>query len=808
MHVLIVDDKEENLYYLQALLTGHGWQVTAARHGAEALVKARQSPPDVVISDLLMPVMDGYTLLRYWKADALLKKLPFIVYTATYTEAEDERLALDLGADAFILKPAEPEDFLSRLQEVQAHAGVATPAMPKTQMGDEQVLLKSYSETLIRKLEEKSLQLEEMNRALEQDIDMRKSAEREIRLNAQRYRSLVEATTAIVWDTPASGLFEADQPGWTSFTGQSFEELRGWGWLNAVHPDDQAETARIWSAAVAGTGTYETEHRLRSRTQGYRNMLVRAVPIFADDGTVHQWTGIHTDITERKQSEEKLRLLGSAVEQSKESILITDSQIDLPGPRILFVNPAFTQMTGYTAEEALGNSPRFLQGPRTDRAVLDRLRQNLQAGVAFAGEAINYRKDGSEFIMEWQIAPIRGADGNVTHFVAIQRDITERQNNERRALRSQRLESLGTLAGGVAHDLNNALAPIMMGVEMIRAKYPKESKIVDMFETSAHRGADMVRQLLSFAKGAEGERVSVEPGRMVKELENMMKGSFPKNIQITVQCAPGLPTVLGDATQLHQVILNLCVNARDAMPHGGTLSLDVQYTNVDTSYASSIPDAREGDYVRLRVGDTGTGIPANIIDRIFDPFFTTKDPDKGTGLGLSTVMGIVKGHGGFLHVSSQPERGSTFSVYLPAELPGSRIEAQPESGGEFRGNGEAVLLVDDEAAVREMARAVLGRLNFKAVTATDGVDGLMRAAEHRKELRAIITDLHMPHMDGLAFVHAVRRMLPDIPVVVSSGRMEDTMVAEFRSLGVTNRLDKPFTEAQLAEALKGLLSPA
>ncbi|WP_426689776.1 GGDEF/EAL domain-containing response regulator [Rhodanobacter ginsengiterrae] len=316
-HVLLVDDKEENLYYLEALFKGHGYAVTTAQHGAEALVKARASPPDVIISDLLMPVMDGYTLLRHWKMDARLASIPFIVYTATYTEAEDERLAMSLGADAFILKPAEPEAFLARVLAVEAridaHPERGSPTAPE----DEGALMKVYSETLIRKLEQKSLQLEETNRALQLDIE-----------------------------------------------------------------------ARI-------------------------------------------------------RTEEQLRLLNSAVMQSKEAILITDAQLDLPGPRIVFANAAFTRLTGYTPEEVIGKTPRILQGPGTDRQVIARLREQLGRGEMFDGEAVNYRKDGSAYDQEWQIAPIRDADGTVTHFVALQHDITERKRAaDEQQQRGQELQRL------------------------------------------------------------------------------------------------------------------------------------------------------------------------------------------------------------------------------------------------------------------------------------------------------------------------------------------------------------------------------
>ncbi len=408
----------------------------------------------------------------------------------------------------------------------------------------------------------------------------------------------------------------------------------------------------------------------------------------------------------------------------------------------------------------------------------------------------------------WFLARVtRFASGGPVRAVVAHENITEMKLLERQQRRAQRMESIGTLASGIAHDLNNALAPIMMGVEMLRMQYPGDSDMLDTIEGSTKRGADMVRQLLSFAKGAEGERVAVHPGRLIQEMQNLMKSSFPKQMKVVVKCAPQLPTVLGDATQLHQILLNLCVNARDAMPHGGTLTLEAEHRQVDAAYASSVPGARPGPYLLFRVRDTGTGIPPEILDHIFDPFFTTKDPDKGTGLGLSTVMGIVKGHGGFLQVYSQPGQGSTFTAYLPVAREGRDTEFTAKAAAEFRGRGETILLVDDEVAVREMARVVLRRLNFKPLTATDGADGLMQAAEHRKELRAIITDLHMPHMDGLAFVRALRRMLPDLPVVVASGRMEDAVAAEFRQLGAASLLDKPFTELQLAAALKHLLTP-
>jgi PAS domain S-box-containing protein len=550
------------------------------------------------------------------------------------------------------------------------------------------------------------------------------------------------------------------------------------------------------------TGTpYEIELE-RVRADGTSKwLLARGEPLFNEQRQITGLRGTALDITKRKQGEDQLRLFRTLLNQSTDAIIVADPAT----ARILDVNDSACVNLGYTREELLALRVMDIEANFSDFAAFERSTQQLKKAGAFHFEGEQRRKDGSTFPVEVSVRYVSRPEGDYS--LAIARDVTERKHIERQLQRTQRLESIGTLAAGVAHDLNNALAPIMLGVQLIKQKYPQESQIVDMFDTSAQRGADMVRQLLTFAKGAEGERILIQPGRLVKELEKLMKGSFSKNIQLVVKCDPKLPAVQGDATQLHQVLLNLCVNARDAMPNGGTLTLEAQPVEVDAAYASSIPNAKPGKYVVLRVRDTGTGIPPEILDRIFEPFFTTKDQDKGTGLGLSMVMGIVRGHGGFLHVYSQPGQGSTFAAYLPADRAGSDTEHLTKVAEVFHGQGETILFVDDERALREVTSAVLRRLNFKPLTAMDGADGLIQAAQHRTELRAIITDLSMPHMDGLAFVRAVRRMLPDIPIMVVSGRMEDAVAGEFKTLGVKNRLDKPFTEAQLAEALKNLLTP-
>jgi CheY-like chemotaxis protein len=346
----------------------------------------------------------------------------------------------------------------------------------------------------------------------------------------------------------------------------------------------------------------------------------------------------------------------------------------------------------------------------------------------------------------------------------------------------------------------------------LRIRYPGETKLVDTVEASAKRGAGMVRQLLTFAKGAEGERLQVDSRRLMNEMAKIIEGTFSKNIQLRTAYSKDLETIIGDTTQLHQVLLNLCVNARDAMPNGGTLTLEAENREVDATYASVVPDAKPGRYVVWRVTDTGSGIPPDVLEHIFEPFFSTKGPDKGTGLGLSTVLGIVKGHGGFIQIYSVPGQGSTFAIYLPADKPcDPYASTSPFPGSTLRGQGETILVVDDEVNVRQAVEAVLTSLNFKVVTAANASEALVEVSERRPELRAVITDLHMPGIDGITFTRVLKGMLPGVAIIASSGRIEEREKRQLLKLGVTAQLEKPFTQQKLQEALKAsalVLGPA
>ncbi|HRE90970.1 MAG TPA: ATP-binding protein, partial [Myxococcota bacterium] len=398
------------------------------------------------------------------------------------------------------------------------------------------------------------------------------------------------------------------------------------------------------------------------------------------------------------------------------------------------------------------------------------------------------------------------------------RDITEAKlaeealrQSELRSLRQQRLEALGTLAGGIAHDINNALAPIVIAVDALRADYPQENELLDVVGASARRAAEMVKQLLGFARGREGERVPLQVGLVVSELRGLMASSFPKNIELVFNLESDLPLIRGDSTQVLQVLTNLCVNARDAMPDGGTLRVRVRRATVDAAMAAQHVGARPGEHVMVSVSDTGTGIPAEILDRIYEPFFSTKGHAKGTGLGLSTALGLVRGHDGFMVTESTPGLGTTLSVYLPvadaAHEPERPRRASPGPAPRASKSGETLLFVDDEPQICEVVRAALGRLGYRVLTAPHGEVALQLVDAHGPALSALITDIHMPRMDGLALIRALRERLPGLPVGVVSGGLSELEAQTLAELGLGRdcRLDKPFSDQDLAALVHRLV---
>ncbi len=929
--VLIVDDKEESAYYLEVLLKGQGFVTDTARHGAEALVKARQCVPDLVVTDLLMPVMDGYTLLRLARSDDLLRNVPFIVYTATYTDPEDERLALNLGADAFVLKPAQPEDFLARIREVRSNLASGRLPSAKTGKTDDRELLKVYSETLIRKLEEKSLQLEESNRALRQDIAERRKTE----LEREQYYKFFQIANDLMIFTDARGCITRVNQSCLNTLGYSEEEMLGQAYLSLVHPEDKALTGEELLHRVRSGAPVQWVNRLLCKDGSIRWFSWRA-----NYGPSDQMTyAIASDITDRIQSDELLRLLKSAVVQAQEAVLITDAQINLPGPKVVFVNPAFSRMTGYEPAEIIGCTPRKLQCPGTDRAVLDRLRMNLERGEPFKGQAVNRRKNGEEFILEWQITPLRNEKGIVTHFVAIQRDVTEakraeeelkwksaflealvdatadgilvvdslgrkilqnqrfiklwkmppaiagqgddqewmnfvsaRTRNPRRfteqsqALnsqpdkisreelelldgtyldlysspvrdksgrhygriwafhditlhreleaqlrQSQKMEALGQLAGGVAHDFNNILAVIQLQAGLLRSEASltlEQLEFAAEIESAASRASNLTRQLLLFSRQQAMQPRTLDLNEVVENIARMLRRTLGEKISLEFSFKEKDLFIEADPIMLDQILLNLTVNARDAMPNGGIITIETSSLDLGEKDCHGRPGARPGSFVCLTVSDTGSGIAPQHLPRIFEPFFTTKEIGKGTGLGLATVFGIVQQHKGWIEVRSELRKGSCFRIFFPRQGRPAQDGARWISLETPKGSQETILLVEDENAVRKSIHIILTRLGYRILDAENALDALEVWKNHQQEIKMMITDLVMPGpLNGRDLARQLLAERPSLRVVYLSGYSADIAGMDIKLEMGVNFLTKPFDSNMLALMVRQALKP-
>jgi PAS domain S-box-containing protein len=442
------------------------------------------------------------------------------------------------------------------------------------------------------------------------------------------------------------------------------------------------------------------------------------------------------------------------------------------------VNPAWTHCLGWSAEELTsGPMNRFILPE--DRDATDRIRQAIYGGQSIRGFQNRYRcKDGSFRWLSWNVHPVLEA----RKVFAVARDVTEQKQTEAQLLRAQRMESIGTLAGGIAHDLNNVLTPILMSIDILKPKVTDAEgrELLDTVQENVQRGADLVRQVLTFARGATGQRTHVNVGDVISDIGNVVCEAFPKNIRATILAPAALWTVVGDPTQLHQVFMNLCVNARDAMPDGGRLRVEAGNLLVTADNAAAHPDVAPGPYVMVTVTDTGCGIPVSIRDRIFEPFFTTKDVGQGTGLGLSTVMAIVRSHAGSVSVASDPGVHTGFTVYLPATpTTVADVSRPPRAAILPRGGGERVLVVDDEEAIRMLARRILERYGYEVMLAKDGAEATALYAEHRDRIALVITDMAMPVMDGTATIAALRALNPSVRIIGSSGHVSSGALRHF-----------------------------
>jgi len=564
-----------------------------------------------------------------------------------------------------------------------------------------------------------------------------------------------------------------------------------------AEPEEDAAEPGGATDDLADSASSSWRHKRKDGTVLYVESTWHEIPFAGRDAVLV----LTLDRTEQRRAEARNRQQANLLNLASDAIIVRDLD-----NHVLFWNQGAERLYGWTSEEMLGSKTldTFVK-VRNFEAEIDLLKNGF-----WVGQLQHQHKDSHDIIVNSRWTLVRDDDGKPKAVLVINTDCTETKKLESQFLRAQRLEGIGTLASGIAHDLNNILSPILMSCGILRREMKDEDsmKMLNIIEGSAERGAGIVKQVLTFARGVEGERVLIQLKHLVSELSKVMAQTFPRNIDIQTHFPPDLWTVLGDATQLHQVLLNLCVNARDAMPKGGTITLSAENVNIDQHFASMNPGAQLGPHVALRSADTGTGMTPEVMEKIFDPFFTTKEVGKGTGLGLATVIGIVKSHGGFLTVQSEVGVGTTFSVFLPASQDANAGAAEKEETPISGGKNELVLVVDDEAPIREALVRTLTANGYRAYTAEDGSDALALYFQRRSEISLVITDIAMAQMDGVALVRSLRKLDPNVRVIASSGHFQKENMVVLEGLGVKTFLDKPYTADKLLRAVTTALAPA
>ncbi|AFM24531.1 PAS domain S-box protein [Desulfomonile tiedjei] len=636
-----------------------------------------------------------------------------------------------------------------------------------------------------------------------QDITQRKKAERALLESEQKYRATFNTASVGIDLVAPQGTFLEVNSTLSEFLGYAPEELQCLTVFDVTHPEDIVRSKMLHEAMIQGkTEGYRLEKRFL-RKDGSTLWADVSVSALRDvDGTYRATVGVISDITQRKILEEARSRLAAAVEQAAETVEITDAQ-----GTIVYVNPSFERTTGYSLQEVVGNNPRILKSGRHDNEFYRHMWDTITHGKTWTGHLINRRKEGTLFEEDVSISPVKADSGEITNYVAVKRDVTKEVSLQRQLLQAQKMEAIGTLAGGMAHDFNNILQVVLGFSElMLAAKSKEDSDYSDLHKIhhAASSGADLVRNLLTLGRKVETKPIPMDLNNQVRTVKKLLQRTIPKMIGIKLDLAGDLMRMDADPGQIEQIIMNLAVNARDAMGEKGTLTLKTENIVLDEEYCRTYANTQPGQYVLLSVSDTGHGMGRETLQRIFEPFYTTKELGRGTGLGLSMVYGIVNQHGGHIRCESEIGLGSTFRVYFPAI---KAIEESPsgETDKVLALGTETILLVDDEEFVRDLGARILRKGGYTVLTAKNGLEALDVFKKESSRISLVILDLIMPEMGGKGCLKELLKIDDKTGILVASGSSADSTIKECFELGARGFVAKPFRLRELLREVRKIL---
>ncbi|BAY74067.1 multi-sensor hybrid histidine kinase [Nostoc linckia NIES-25] len=751
--VLLVEDNPGDVFLLQEFLKEVNTVVVElmpVERLSKALSHLENEIFDVILLDLSLP--DSQGLESFVTAHQQAKATPIIVLTGINDETLATR-AMQEGAQDYLVKGQVTGDLLVR----------------------------------------------SMRYAIE-----RQRADNALRQSEERFRVALKNSPIFVYNQDKELRYTwVYNPSY----GLKIEQILGKKDVDIISAEDaQSLTSIKLGVLNSGIGAREEVSITTKKTTRYYDLTVE--PLRNESQEVVGVTCASIDITERqaalrehKLAQEKIKEQAALLDVTTDAICVRDLN-----NQILFWNKGAETLYGWLALEARGKSVSELLSDEPSPEIEAALLEVISKGN-WQGELTKITKTGKEVLVASRWSLVCDEEGKPKSILSVDTDITEKKHLEAQLFRAQRLESIGTLASGIAHDLNNILTPILAGAQLLPLKFPDADErtrhLLEILEINARRGAELVKQVLSFARGVEGKRITLQLRHLIVELAKILKETFPKSIEVSVDIPQDLWLVSGDSTQLHQVLMNLCVNARDAMPNGGILIISAENLFIDENYARMNLEAKVGPYTVITVSDNGAGIPGEILERIFEPFFTTKDVGQGTGLGLSTVLGIIKSHGGFVNVYSELGNGTSFKVYLPA-VEGMETLTVEDSIPQT-GHGELILVVDDEVAIQEITKSSLETHNYKTIIAGDGIEAIALYAKNMDKISAVLIDIMLPSLDGLTAIRTLKKINPQVKIIASSGLMSDSKLSAVTDSGVNTFLSKPYTVKELLLSLQKVL---
>jgi PAS domain S-box-containing protein len=772
--LIVIDDDPKVQQILEDMLGAAGYRVSGVGDGNMGLTVVEDELPDLVLLDIRLSDVDGLEICRSLKTRERTAAIP-VIFISGLNDVEDKVRGFAAGGVDYITKPFAVEEILAR---VATHLTIARSRR----------------------------QIEEQNALLEREILRAREAEEALRRAEEKHRFIAENVDDVIWQADSALHFSYMSASIERLGGYDPEEMTGKEVLSFLSGHSRAvidASSKVWTTGKEHRRGSTLELELLTKDGTTIPIEVKFTRHMDASGKLLSYQGVARDIRDRKRSEqERLRLI-AAIEHAAEAFCVVNAE-----GVVEYVNKAFCTESGYRKTQLVGKGIGLLLDESVERSVCEQISSSLAAGNTWSGRLSKKRKDGSVYEVEGSIVPIKDDSGNVTSYTAVARDITERLLLQEELQQSQKMEAMGALAGGIAHDFNNILAAIMGNAELALDDVPLDSPTHSNLEgvlKAGIRGRDLVKQILAFTRKTKTEKKRILLAPLIKETYDLLRASIPATIDMRLSIDAASDTVEADPVQIQQVLLNLATNAADAMEEkGGKMETRLFSLSLGEDDPKPEKGMQPGAYVVLSLRDTGCGMAEDVKRRVFEPFFSTKKPGRGTGMGLSVVYGIVKDLNGFITISSQPNAGSTFTVYLPKAK--SLPRARTEGGGAIqKGRKERLLFVDDEDPIVQIGVRMLERLGYEVSAAQSGADALEMFARDPLAFDLVITDQTMPGITGTVLVEEMKKIRPDTLVILCSGRTDLMSSHQTRKLGIAAYVTKPFSREELAKAVQAVL---